>query len=298
MELRHFRYFCAVTDAGSFTAAARRVHVTQSTLSHQIRQLEGEIGAALFDRDGRRVRLTEAGVTLEPFARRCLQEAESGRRAVGELLGLERGALRIGAVRLFNNTVLVPALAAFAREHPGIQILTDELTGDEIEARVAEGSLDIGFGFLRAHANRAIAAEPLYDEPYAVIASGRHRLARRRSIELADLAGERLGMLTREFVTRRIVDEHLARGRIEANIVFEANSIETVLQMVDLGDIATVMPESAHAYRPKLKMVRIRAPVLRRRIALLWPRRGYRSVAARALAVAIKDAVASRVSRA
>src|SRR5689334_20479131 len=95
MELRHLRYFLAVAEANHFTRAAAMLHVTQPTLSHQIRQLEGQLNLQLFDRIGRRVRLTSAGELLLPHARRVVRELEAAQSALAELHGLKRGELKV-----------------------------------------------------------------------------------------------------------------------------------------------------------------------------------------------------------
>src|SRR5215468_8981191 len=99
IELRHLRYFLAVAETSHFTRAAQKLHVTQPTLSHQIRQLEGQLDLPLFDRIGRRVKLTAAGAMLVPHARRVLRELEDAQVALGELHGLKRGELKVGIVQ-------------------------------------------------------------------------------------------------------------------------------------------------------------------------------------------------------
>src|SRR6476619_4743791 len=102
LDLRHLRYFVALSECLSFTRAAQRVHVTQSTLSHQIRQLEDELGRPLFERLGKRVLLTEAGETFLGYADKALRQVDQG---VGDLLraqGELSGALRIGTTGTFN----------------------------------------------------------------------------------------------------------------------------------------------------------------------------------------------------
>src|SRR5262245_21161739 len=112
IELRHLRYFLAVAEAAHFTRAAAKLHVTQPTLSHQIRQLEGQLNLTLFDRIGRRIKLTAPGELLLPHARRVLRELEEAQVALGELHGLERGrgAHRRAAAQAFA-TVAEQALA-------------------------------------------------------------------------------------------------------------------------------------------------------------------------------------------
>src|SRR5215471_11283632 len=109
IELRHLRYFLAVAEAAHFTKAAAKLRVSQPTLSHQIRQLEGQLNLSLFDRIGRRIKLTEAGELLLPHARRVFRELEQAQAALGELHGLKRGQLTVGIMQTVN-ACLIPEI--------------------------------------------------------------------------------------------------------------------------------------------------------------------------------------------
>lgn len=111
MELRHLRYFLAVADTLSFTRAAEQAHVSQPTLSQQVRQLEEEVGSTLLERAGRRVQLTPSGEIFRDYAQRALKEISSGTTAIAELEGLKHGALTIGVFESFTTSLLPPLLA-------------------------------------------------------------------------------------------------------------------------------------------------------------------------------------------
>src|SRR5688572_4790800 len=134
IELRHLRYFLAVAEANHFTRAATKLHVTQPTLSHQIRQLEGQLGLQLFDRVGRRVKMTAAGELLLPHARRVVRELEAAQTALTELHGLKRGELKVGIVQTVNACVIPEIVAGFSAAHPGIRVTCSEMAVDEIES--------------------------------------------------------------------------------------------------------------------------------------------------------------------
>src|SRR5262249_3224492 len=106
IELRHLRYFLAVAETAHFTRAASRLRVTQPTLSHQIRQLEGQLNLELFDRIGRRIKLTAAGELLLPHAQRVLRELDHAQAALGELHALKRGHLKVGIMQTVNACVI------------------------------------------------------------------------------------------------------------------------------------------------------------------------------------------------
>ncbi|HTU27355.1 MAG TPA: LysR family transcriptional regulator, partial [Pirellulales bacterium] len=148
MELRHLRYFLAVAQDAHFRRAAARMHVSQPTLSLQVQELEKELGVALFDRIGRRVRLTQAGQVFRDYAERALSVVQDGRTALAEIDGLVRGSLTVGVVQTVNAYLIPPIVSRFATEHPQVRLRVEEMAAGEIEDGLLKGSLDLGISFL------------------------------------------------------------------------------------------------------------------------------------------------------
>ncbi len=143
MELRQLEYFVAVAEEANFTRAAERVHISQSGVSAQIRQLEHDLGAELIDRSGRSASLTPAGQAALPQARAALTAVSAVRQAVDEVTGLIRGRLVIGMVTACTVTPLFDALAGFHRAHPGIEIALVEGNSDWLIEQVRSGQADL-----------------------------------------------------------------------------------------------------------------------------------------------------------
>ena len=122
MELRHLRYFAALAEQLSFTVAAQKVHVTQSTLSHQIRQLEEELGCRLFEREGRRVTMTEAGELFLERVRNALREVDEGVSTVRFAAEEMTGVVRIGATHTFNLHIIPRCVSLFLDRHPSVRV--------------------------------------------------------------------------------------------------------------------------------------------------------------------------------
>ena len=143
MELRHLRHFVSLAEERSFTAAASRELIVQSGLSSSVRALEKEMGALLFVRGTRPVRLTAEGEALLPAARHALDAAEAARQAVRDVHGVLTGTLRIGALQTSGHTLPFAAwLAQFSRAHPGVDISVRELPSVRMLNMVADGELD------------------------------------------------------------------------------------------------------------------------------------------------------------
>src|SRR5215831_13062625 len=132
MQLRQLEYFVAVATTRHFTNAASAVHVAQPSLSKQIRSLERELGAPLFNRARGNITLTPAGETLLPVATRILADVESARVQVQELVGLARGQLRLGATPTLSTVLLPTVLRRFCDMYPRIDIFVEERGGRDL----------------------------------------------------------------------------------------------------------------------------------------------------------------------
>jgi DNA-binding transcriptional LysR family regulator len=139
-----FRHFVAIVEGGTFTAAARKAHLSQPALTASIHKLEEDMGARLFHRGPGGAALTAAGEALLPKARAALAAVEDGRRAVAEIMGLIAGEVRIGAGATACTYLLPPVLASYREEHRGVRFLLREATTSEVMAALNAGDLDLG----------------------------------------------------------------------------------------------------------------------------------------------------------
>jgi LysR family transcriptional regulator, cyn operon transcriptional activator len=288
VELRHLRYFLAVADSLHFTRAAESLALSQPTLSLQIKELERELGAPLFDRIGRSVRLTAAGAVFREHARRALREVEMGRGAVADLLGLHRGTLRVGVTHSFSTALMPKAIARFRRQYPSIGVAIEKTSGRAIEQGLVAGTLDLGIAFAPPEALEVV-SETLFEEEVVLITSKEHRLASRSQVKLLELDRVPLVLPTRAFATRRLLDERMQEAQVHQEIIVEMNDIDSLLDIVRFGTGATVLSRRAVANARDLVVVRITHPKMTRTAALLWHRDCYRSAAALAFATLIRD---------
>lgn len=288
MELRQLRYFLAVADSLSFTRAAAELHLTQPTLSQQIKQLENSLGTQLFDRVGRKVRLTEPGVIFRQHAERALKEIHSATEALTELQGMVRGTLSIGVFQSFNSSLLPPILAEFSATYPGVSVTVRQLPTGDMEQCLATGALDIGIAYAPPASDR-ILAEKLFKEELSLVVGARHPCARRREIHIRELRDEPLILLSPEFPSRRLLAECFAAAGCEPRIRIEINSTDAILATVKCSQLATIQTRRMASAFPGLHCVRLK-PRLTREVAIFWRKDGYRSAAARAAADMIRKA--------
>jgi LysR family cyn operon transcriptional activator len=289
METRHLRYFLAVAATQHMTRAAEQVHVTQSTLSHQIRQLEELLGTVLFDRVGRGIRLTQAGEVFRGFAQRALKEIEDGAMALSELDNLVRGHLRIGVIHTFNSTLIPPVMSGFVTAYPNVHVTVEELTALKIEQSIMEGEIDLGIAFAPC-THEEIDSEVLFDEELVLIAHKNTFAHTRRTMQASGLAALKLALLTKRYMTRRLIDESFGQ-HVGANVVLETNSIHALLNTVRTGALSTILSDRAIGNDRELVKTRITRPTVVRTAALLWHKERYRTAAAREFARMFKSAL-------
>jgi len=289
MLLPSVRYLKAVADHGSFTRAAAALHVSQPALSKQIRELERRMGAQLLDRSGRTVRPTDVGEAYLRHVRRALDELEVGGRAIRDVQDLSSGALRLGFTPSFAIYLLGPLIRRYRDRFPGIVLTITEMAQEEMERAVSTDVVDVGLAFSDVLA-QDVEWLPLHAERLSLIVGQEHPAATGdREMDTAALAAESLALLGPTFATRVTVDRYLRRHGVQPLVAVEANSIAAIVEIVRVGRLATILPESVAQEQAGLSVVRLTPAIGSRRVALLQRRGGYRSAAARAFVAAAKD---------
>jgi LysR family transcriptional regulator, cyn operon transcriptional activator len=270
LELRHLRYFLAVAEAGSFSRAADRLGISQPSVSQQMRDLEAGLRVSLFQRRGKRILLTSAGLIFQEHARVILRQLENFLQELSSEPGQLRGALHVGVVPILNVALMPDLLGLFATKHPGINLTVDEISSTEIETALEEGRMDVGLGFLTRHSPN-LRYERLCTDEFALIVSEAHPWWRRRVVQFSELHQQRLLQLSDTFVMRRMTDQICLRHQVRPRTVAELNAIETLLRSLAPLKAAALMPKIALRGREglKLKAIRLEGKKLDLEIGLL-----------------------------
>ncbi|WDU63840.1 transcriptional regulator CynR [Pseudomonas poae] len=292
MLARHIHYFLAVAEHQGFTKAAAALHVSQPALSQQVRQLEESLGAALFDRSGRKTRLTDAGEVYLRYALRAAQELQEGRRAIHDVSDLSRGTLRVAVTPTFTTYLVGPLVEAFHRRYPNITLSVREVAQEPMEHQLLADELDVGIAFDQLHA-QDIDADPLLVETLALVVGNQHPLAGEQAIGLDALSGESLILLSKEFATREQIDRYCNQHGIRPRVVMEANVIGALLEVVRRTALSTLLPAAIARAHPELVAIEL-GPQRLQRTAVLMQRKGvYQSAAARVFIEVAKDVAAA-----
>jgi LysR family transcriptional regulator, low CO2-responsive transcriptional regulator len=245
LTLRSLRIFEATAACASFSRAAELLELTQPAVSMQIRQLESEVGMALFDKRARPLALTDAGRELLVHARAILSQVRIAEDALGSLQGALRGQLHLGVVATANY--FAPLLMqAFRQLHPEIRLKLSLDKRDPLLASLAEHRLDIVIaGFPPALAD--VEAEPFARHPHCIVAHPGHRLAGQRDIPWAALRDEPFLFREPGSATRQFLDHLLLSNSLRVNRATELHGTETIKQAVMVGMGISFL--SAHAFQ-------------------------------------------------
>lgn len=265
MELHQLRYVCAVAETGSFSRAAERCHVTQPSLSQQVLKLEEDLGARLFDRLGRSVRLTEAGRAFLPHARSILEQTEAARLSVADQNGNVRGSVAVGVIPTIAPYLMPRYTAHFARKYPEAKLRIVEETTPILIERLRELSIDMAVLALPLR-HRELEVFPIRTEPLFAVLPKDHPRAAAETLVLRDLRGESFVMLRDGHCFRDLSIATCTRARITPNIAFESGQFSSIFGMVAAGVGISLVPEMAIDRNAGCRCIRLSDRLARRTI--------------------------------
>ena len=274
MELRHLRYFVAVAEQENVSRAAQRLHVSQPGLSRQMRDLEEEIGFKLFERRAKSLHLTEAGRAFLPHARAVLQQADEAVKAARAVAQSGPAELAVGYAPSLTVHILPQALRTFQAQFPNVRVTLHDLSTEEILAQVRADKLQLGLMVrLTAREFRGLHFEELAQYPMRVAAAPNHRLAKAKSLTLAQIAAEPLLAYRR----KEYPEYHETMGRLFAGtkpgpkIAEEHDGVTSIIAAVESGrGIALVPSLLACMVGQRLKLIPISEATPDIIIGALW----------------------------
>lgn len=235
VELRHLEYFLAVVEEGSFTRAAARLYMVQSSLSAALLSLERELGTELFIRGHRGSHLTDAGQALVEPARSALVSVEHAKDAVAEVNGLLRGTVRIAVLAVPPALDLVDLITRFHARHPGVHLQVIPAGAESMVDLVADGEVDFAITPRSGRISKALQFRSLISSSLAVLCPRGHRLAGARDIEPRDLADEWVIDLPASWRARELFDQMMEQHQVGRQVRLEVTDWSFVVALVQRG---------------------------------------------------------------
>jgi DNA-binding transcriptional LysR family regulator len=271
MDLRHLRYFVAVAELQNITRAAAKLHVSQPPLSRQIRDLEDELGVALFEHGAKALRLTEAGRAFLPEARAALQRVDDAVH-MGRIVGTgQRGEIHVGYAPTLAVDFLPRALKYFHESSPGVRVRLHDLSTQEMLTGLADGELQVALlEWLSIKATASLGFEELQRYPLCVAVHPTHPLARVRKVGLEQVAKERLLAVSLSDYPdyRAIIDRLFQPLTYAPQIAEEFDSATSLIAALEAGRGVALVSQALECFAgPRLK---IRFPFVLRLRRSLW----------------------------
>jgi DNA-binding transcriptional LysR family regulator len=291
MDLRQLAALTAVAEAGSFSAAARRLHTVQSNVSTHVARLEKELGATLVDRATGS--LTHEGEVVVERARRVQHEIASLQADVASMLDEVSGPVRLGCIGTVSRWLVPRLLETMAARHPKVNVVIVDATTTSLVPQIVADSLDLAVINLPLH-HDVLETEPLFDEERIILAPNGHPLAAHDRVSLTDLAAHPLLLEPQGTAFRDELDEEAARAGVAMEVRAEIDGIRLLTSLAFEGFGPAMVP--ATAAPPWIEMACRRVAVdglTPRSVGLAVPRRARLSAPARAVRTAIRELVAA-----
>lgn len=243
MELRQLRYFIRAAETLNFTEAAEASFVTESTLSQQMKQLELELGALLFNREKRKVRLTEIGERFLPYAIRTVADADESVQLVKDLKQLRTGTLRIGCTYSFTIE-LSKVLLKFCKAYPDINVSVERHTAGLLIEKLYAHKLDLVICFEPQTADASLKCIPLFNTRLSAVVHSTHPLASTQHVTIDEMNAYPVALPNRSLYSRILLDHALHYKRKSIDTQLEWNDVNLALRFLETGHWLTILPQT------------------------------------------------------
>lgn len=234
LDSRQLRAFCVLARTGSFTQAARELHLTQSGISHSMKALESDIGCRLFDRVGKRVLLNQAGEHLLQHATKVLQEMENARESLAHLGKWGRGRLRLGASTTACQHIIPTVLREFKESFPEHTITIEPGDRPELVTSLLRHRIDLALS-LEPSGEPQLEFHPLFTDDLRFLVSALHPWGQAGRVDRSEIPRQNYILYRKHSVTFRLIEEYFRREEMALNTVIELGSMEATKELVKLG---------------------------------------------------------------
>lgn len=244
MDIQNLKAFIAVADSGSFSAAAAQLHITQPAVSKRISLLETQLDSSLFDRAGRRARLTQAGSRLLLHARTILHQVNLAQQEIRDLSATVSGSLTIATSHHIGLHRLPPVLRAFRDLYPQVRLNIEFTDSEKAHEAVLRGEIELAVITLALDESSSIDAHILWPDPLVFVAGPEHALAQQKTLNLGDLSDHANVLPGLDTYTGQIVKRLFEQQALELDTLMTTNYLETIKMMVNVGLGWSVLPKT------------------------------------------------------
>ncbi len=233
MDFGQVEAFVQVAAHRSFSRAAEVLQLTQPSITARIQSLEREVGEELFERGGRGVRLTDAGLAFLPYAERILQTLLEGRDAVDEVRNVQLGSLRLGSALTISTYVLPKILHVFRQRYPGVDVVIRTGRSEQVLSMLLGDEVQVGL--VRSLSQPEVETVHLYDDKIVLVAYPQHPFAETRTTTVEDAASQPIILFDRGSSYYGLIHNFFRQAGVVPNVAMELDSLEATKRMVEEG---------------------------------------------------------------
>ena len=259
MEIRQLIYFVETSQTLNFSEAAKKLCISQSTLSQQIKQLEVELEEELFFRTSHEVSLTEAGIELLPFARQIVSDINNCQQRFLDIKKIATGCLNIGVTYSFGQ-MLIETICNFTSIYPGIKLNIHYKTMEELTEMLRKRELDFFLAFRSAECDKEIEHQVLFNNNLSVIMRSGHPLAQKKSVTFSDIEPYNFVMPSKGLQARNTFYEIFKHEDRCLKVAIEINEVNMLLKLVESSNFLSILSESTIHNCAGLTSVHINSP--------------------------------------
>ncbi|WP_082234895.1 cidABC operon transcriptional activator CidR [Halobacillus massiliensis] len=278
MDIRHLKYFLEVARHNSFTRAAESLFVTQPTISKMIKNLEEELGVELFERSKRQLILTDAGRVILDQAQTIDKAFSNLQTELDDLLGLQKGHIRIGLPPIMDAEVFIRLLGDFHQLYPNITFQLVENGAKKIEENIMDDQLDVGITVLPTEDEFHYFS--FMKEELRVVLPPSHSLAERKQLKLEELKNEWFIMFNKDFALNDRIREACKEAGFLPNVISESSQWDFIGKMIATGLGISILPYSvAMLLKEEVRTIKVIKPAIEWDLAIIWKKNYYLSYA-------------------
>lgn len=277
MELAQLRYFLKIVEHRNFTRAAKACQVSQPALSQQMAKLEKELNLPLFERQGRKIRLTQTGRTLRAHAEKILQMVEDTQRQIKD--NGRSGNVSVSTVSTVGPFLTTKLIHNLGKQFPDAQIQFTEEAPDQLFSRCANGEIDFAITAIQPGWNKRLICEPILIEEIMAVLPVTHRLANKSSLMIDDLQDEPMVLMSKKQCLTQTVEDFLTKFDMYDDAVARVEQFSTLQHLVAIGTGISFVPKMAvnQRFRNSLRYLPIAGYELQRTIAVCRSKERYQS---------------------
>ncbi|MGO2511459.1 LysR family transcriptional regulator [Marinomonas polaris] len=244
IDIAELLTFIKVAETSSFSAAGDQLFVTQPAISKRVASLESSLGVKLFDRIGRQVQLTEAGIRLLPKARKMAEDLQDIKRSMTLQMQDVSGELRISTSHHVGLHRLPKSLKRFQEDFPSAQLEIEFVQSEEAYQDVLKGRAELGIITLSNKENPLIESLPIWSDPLACVVSKDHPLALSKNLSLIELAQHACVLPNKNTFTRQIAEQAFGKQGLKPQVRMNTNNLETLAMLVNIGWGWSLLPST------------------------------------------------------